>query len=213
MPSRTEILDRICKALDEPAVHPPYPLQKILFTPIEPNNLLLHFERELTAVKGDFFSAHNWQEAQSQVESIAKQHSLQHICISPHPEVVKVCGALPATILSGEKDCGKALANADLGITACECLIARTGSVMLTTKTGFGRVLSVLPPIHLVVAQRNQLVSDLDDAYQLLYNRYRGLWPSMITLITGPSRTADIEKAIVLGAHGPKKLFVLLLNF
>jgi len=90
-------------------------------------------------------------------------------------------------------------------------LIAQTGSVLLTARSGGGRALSVLPPHHVVIARREQLLPDLPAAYALLHKKYGpASWPSMITLITGPSRTGDIERILVLGAHGPKKLTVIL---
>ena len=99
----------------------------------------------------------------------------------------------------------------DVGISECDALIAQTGSVLLTTLSGGGRALSVLPPHHVVIARMDQLVPDLPAAYELLHHTYGpSSWPSMITLITGPSRTGDIERILVLGAHGPKKLTVII---
>jgi L-lactate dehydrogenase complex protein LldG len=100
------------------------------------------------------------------------------------------------------------LGTCDLGVTGCDCLVAQTGSIFVSTRTAGGRALSVLPPTHLVLARREQLVPDLPAAFALLRHRYGGRWPSTLTLITGPSRTADIEKILVLGAHGPKRLVV-----
>jgi L-lactate dehydrogenase complex protein LldG len=97
---------------------------------------------------------------------------------------------------------------AELGVTACDCLVAQTGSVFVTTRAAGGRALSVLPPAHLVIARRDQLVPDLPAAFARLRARYGTHWPSALSLITGPSRTSDIEKTLVLGAHGPKRLAV-----
>ncbi|MGI8603512.1 MAG: LutC/YkgG family protein [Verrucomicrobiales bacterium] len=94
-------------------------------------------------------------------------------------------------------------------ITGCECLVAQTGSVCVTAQNG-GRALSVLPPHHLVIARRNQMLSDLPAAYASLAKKYSDAWPSFVCLITGPSRTGDIERILVLGAHGPKRLTVML---
>jgi L-lactate dehydrogenase complex protein LldG len=99
----------------------------------------------------------------------------------------------------------------DAGISECDALIAQTGSALLTSTSGGGRALSVLPPHHVVIAKRDQLVADLPAAYELLHQRYDGAWPSFTTLITGPSRTGDIERILVLGAHGPKKLTIFLI--
>jgi L-lactate dehydrogenase complex protein LldG len=66
--------------------------------------------------------------------------------------------------------------------------------------------------VHIVLAYTSQLVLDLKDGFKLLKKKYGNNIPSLISTITGPSRTADIEKTLVLGAHGPKELFVFLLD-
>lgn len=91
-------------------------------------------------------------------------------------------------------------------VTGCDCLVAMTGSIFVSTRTANGRAASVLPEMHLVVARREQIVADLPAAFALLRRRYGSRWPSALSLITGPSRTADIEKTLVMGAHGPKRL-------
>jgi L-lactate dehydrogenase complex protein LldG len=97
-----------------------------------------------------------------------------------------------------------------IGITACEFVIAQTGSIMVSSAQTGGRKLFVYPEIHVVIAKKNQLVETLDEAYKGIADKYREKLPSQIVLITGPSRTADIEKTLTLGAHGPKELHVLL---
>lgn len=103
------------------------------------------------------------------------------------------------------------LEGCDVGITECDALIAQTGSVLITARSAGGRALSVLPPHHVVLARREQLLPDLPDAFALLKKKYASNYPSFISFITGPSRTGDIERILVLGAHGPKKLTVFLL--
>ncbi len=103
------------------------------------------------------------------------------------------------------------LESCDVGITQCDCLVAQTGSVLVTARSAGGRALSVLPPHHIVLAQRSQLLPDLPAAFALLEERYASNYPSFISLITGPSRTGDIERILVLGAHGPKQLTVFCL--
>ena len=102
-----------------------------------------------------------------------------------------------------------ALEQCDVGISECDALVAQTGSVLVTSRSAGGRALSVLPPHHLVLARRDQLVADLPTAFEYLKKRYSQNYPSMISFITGPSRTGDIERILVLGAHGPKKLTIL----
>ncbi|MCK4570197.1 MAG: LUD domain-containing protein [Bacteroidales bacterium] len=98
------------------------------------------------------------------------------------------------------------------GITRCEYLIARLGSVMVSSAHTSGRRMNVFPEIHLVYARASQLVPDLKDALKGMKEKYRHDLPSMISLITGPSRTADIEKTLVMGAHGPRELYVFLVD-
>lgn len=107
---------------------------------------------------------------------------------------------------------GKNLEKSDAGITLCESLIARTGSILLSSKQSAGRALPIFPPAHLVIAYTSQLVYDIKDAMQAVTQKYEGMLPSLISLATGPSRTADIEKTLVLGAHGPKEVYVFLID-
>jgi len=108
---------------------------------------------------------------------------------------------------------GHALAECDLGITDCACLVAHTGSVLVTTAGGRSRAASLLPPIHVVLASVDQLVPDVPDAIDRLVavHETQGM-PSTYTFITGASRTADIEKVLVIPAHGPRELYAILMD-
>jgi len=97
----------------------------------------------------------------------------------------------------------------EAGLTGCEFLVARTGSVIVSSRNS-GRKMNIFPPVHIVVAHSFQLVNYLEDAYRQILQKYGNKLPSIISTITGPSRTSDIEKTLVLGAHGPKQLFVFL---
>jgi L-lactate dehydrogenase complex protein LldG len=100
--------------------------------------------------------------------------------------------------------------NIEVGITGCEYLIAHTGSVMVSSAQKGGRQMFVYPPLHIVIGNKNQLVGYLEEAYSGIREKYKDGFPSQIALITGPSRTADIEKTLVLGAHGPRELRVFI---
>ena len=100
--------------------------------------------------------------------------------------------------------------NMQVGITSCEFLIARTGSVMVSSVSSCGRQMHAFPPIHIVVAKTAQLTEYLEDALIAMQHKYKDNLPSAITTITGPSRTADIEKTLVLGAHGPREFMVFI---
>jgi L-lactate dehydrogenase complex protein LldG len=105
------------------------------------------------------------------------------------------------------------LEDARAGVTSCESIIARTGSFFMSSASLSGRTLSIFPPIHIVVAYTSQIVWDLDEGLAAIKNKYKSNnIPSLISLVTGPSRTADIEKTLVLGAHGPKELIVFLID-
>ncbi len=99
-----------------------------------------------------------------------------------------------------------------LGVTGCEYLIARLGSIMVSSAMESGRRMNVYPEIHAVVAYASQILPDLKDALKAIRKKYNNKLPSMITSISGPSRTADIEKTLVMGAHGPKELFLFLIE-
>ncbi|MCW3123169.1 MAG: lactate utilization protein [Flavipsychrobacter sp.] len=102
--------------------------------------------------------------------------------------------------------------SADACITGCEMLVARTGTIMLTSKQNMGRVAPVYYPVHLVFAYANQIVPDIEDGFAALKKKYGTDLPSMINLTTGPSRTADIEKTLVVGVHGPGEVFCFFIN-
>jgi len=115
---------------------------------------------------------------------------------------------LPVTLTDRGYDVNE-MEQCDAGITECDLLIAQTGGVAVTSRSTGGRALTVLPPHHVVIARRDQLVADLPAAFAFLQQKYAPNFPSMISFITGPSRTGDIERILVLGAHGPKKLTIL----
>jgi L-lactate dehydrogenase complex protein LldG len=100
--------------------------------------------------------------------------------------------------------------NTDVVVSGCESLISSLGSVLVSSAQAGSRRMFVLPPVHIVIAGIAQLVESLDDAYSLILEKYRDEIPSFISVITGPSRTADIEKTLILGAHGPGQLYVFV---
>ena len=107
-----------------------------------------------------------------------------------------------------------ALADCDAAVTSCELLVARTGSIVLSAAGagGGGRTASVYAPVHICIAYTDQLVYDLRDGLLALKDKYQQGLPSLISFATGPSRTADIEKTLVVGVHGPKEVFLFLID-
>ncbi len=98
----------------------------------------------------------------------------------------------------------------NIGLTGCEFLVAHLGSVMISSAQISGRRLNVFPETHIVIAHKSQLTDFLDQAIEKLQIKYKNKLPSLISNITGPSRTADIEKTLVMGMHGPKSLIVII---
>ncbi|MCS6991883.1 MAG: lactate utilization protein [Chitinophagales bacterium] len=165
------------------------------------------FAHEFSAINGQFVYCEDEKELIANLNQLAEQRKWKNIFVWEYAIIQKLQERVQAPL-----NIGRNLEKADAGLTSCEALIARTGSILITSRTESGRALSIFPPVHLVLAYANQLVYDLRDAYQLVMNRYGHQPPSMISIITGPSRTADIEKTLVLGAHGPKELWVLFVD-
>lgn len=99
-----------------------------------------------------------------------------------------------------------------VGLTRCEYLISRFGSIMVSSGLLSGRRMFVFPEVHIVIAAASQVVTEIKEAIKGMKKRYSSDLPSQITLISGPSRTADIEKTLVMGAHGPKELYVFFVD-
>ncbi|MBK7967460.1 MAG: LUD domain-containing protein [Bacteroidetes bacterium] len=105
-----------------------------------------------------------------------------------------------------------AVTSTQAAITQCECLVARTGSIMVSSAQTSGRGIPVFTPIHVVVAFPDQLVDDLKDAFNFIKSKYKDQQPSATTFITGPSRTADIGNELVTGAQGPAEVYLFLVD-
>lgn len=110
------------------------------------------------------------------------------------------------------KNAEKDFTTQKVGITRCEFLIARFGSVMVSSGILSGRRMFSFPEVHIVIGAASQVIPELKDALKGMKKRYAAELPSQITVISGPSRTADIEKTLVFGAHGPKELYVFFVD-
>lgn len=179
-----------------------------------PDEKFALFAKLSETLRSELVVCGNMEEAAKALSERAQDGSWESIAIHRGQLLDALAPLLPPQLAQISVDDGydkNALEACDAGLTECELLVAQTGSVCVTSDRSGGRVLSVLPPHHIVVARQSQLVTDLTEAYQSLAAKYRGGYPSMISFITGPSRTGDIERILVLGAHGPKRLTILLL--
>ena len=205
--SKERLLKKIRKALLEKRDNPYPNLEDLPHYP--PNDELpeVVFAKEFTAVSGQFVFCEDEVQLIENLLNLADQHKW-HKIYCWEPAVQEILTRFDFPYFETDKD----FEQAEVGITLCEVLIARNGSIMLSDAGMAGRRLSIYPPVHIVLAWSSQLVTDLKDGFKLIKEKYKNQLPSMITTVTGPSRTADIEKTLVLGAHGPKELFVFLLD-
>jgi L-lactate dehydrogenase complex protein LldG len=146
--------------------------------------------------------------------TLARERDWHRVAWHAHPLVEPLLAGVPcATYRVDAADFDKnALESCDAGITSCEALVAQTGSILVSSATSGGRALSILPHVHVVIATPDQIVATLADALHAAKARHDGCMPSMLSFITGPSRTGDIERILVLGAHGPKELILVLVG-
>ena len=206
-PSKENILKKIREALSH-STPLPFPQsegnQQIYATLSE--DLEVEFAEQFTKLQGKFIYCINQQEFAFQLGSLVKKQDWQKVyCVEE-----ELLG--PAASQISDRLVRSDLANCDVSITGCECLVARTGTIVMSSAQKSGRTVSVYAPIHICVAYTGQVVPDLKEALQMAKDKYGAAIPSLITFATGPSRTADIEKTLVVGVHGPKEVYVFLIE-
>ena len=167
----------------------------------------INFAQELLAVQGKFAYCSDDKEFAEVLGSVMLEKGWKNIhCTDRGLQNTLESYGLPFTYEEKDFDTMQG------GLTSCEYLVARLGSVMVSSGQSSGRRMTAYPEVHLVYARASQLVPDLKDALKGMRERYPQGLPSMITMITGPSRTADIEKTLVMGAHGPRELYVFMVD-
>lgn len=113
---------------------------------------------------------------------------------------------------NGVQGAARAAVDADrVGVTACFCAVAETGTLMLLSAPDSPATVSLLPETHIALVDASRIVATMEDAFALLHAE-RGEIPRAINFISGPSRTGDIEQTIVLGAHGPCRVHLILIG-
>lgn len=209
--SRDVILKRIRTALQQPS--PQQPAVPNFTAPLfaaPPDDLTVQFAESFVRAGGTFYYCDSEENFFDLLYAHKKERHIDRLFVW-EPELKKLLHAAGIVHQGDETDF---IAHADAGLTTCEALVARTGSVLLSSATASGRRLSIYPDQQLVFARASQVVADIKDALQLAQDKFGGLdkLPSMLALATGPSRTADIEKTLVLGAHGPRSITLFLLD-
>ena len=206
--SREKVLKKIRNALisktDNP--FPSLDIESSVYPDFE-DKLDITFAQEFSKVAGQFIYCENETELKNNLISLVAEKKWENLfCLEPEIKDTLDNAGIP--FKSDETDFLKM----DAGITYCEYLIARLGSIMISSRQTSGRRLNVFPENHIIIAYTNQIVADLKDALKNIKNKYTDNLPSLISVISGPSRTADIEKTLVMGAHGPKELYLLLID-
>ncbi|HPG10232.1 MAG TPA: LUD domain-containing protein [Chitinophagaceae bacterium] len=206
-PSKENILKKIRKALSHstPLPYPQSEGNQPLF-PKPQQELEVEFAEQFTRLQGKFIYCINRQEFAFQLTSLIKKQGMMKVFCLEENLLGEAVQQLSDRLV--KEDIG----NCDVAITGCEFLVARTGSIVMSSAQLSGRTTSAYAPIHICVAHASQVVFDIKDALQELKNKYKSGLPSLITFASGPSRTADIEKTLVVGVHGPKEVYLFLLE-
>ncbi len=187
--ARDTILNKIKQALSKP-VPVPFPQQtddrSVFHGPTEELDLL--FAENFTKLQGRFSYCENEKELASQLNMLFIKREWQELyCREDELREILTQSGFHAMTAPDVESC-------DASITGCEYLVARTGSMVLSSGQQSGRTVSVYAPVHICIAYTDQLVYDIDEALLSLQKEYGEQLPSMITLATGPSRTADRER-------------------
>ncbi len=173
---------------------------------IEEEDLLVLFANSFTNKGGKFLYCENSEELMENLATIAQDNHLEPLfCSDPALRELLRTAEIPSIADANQ------LPQLKASITRCEQLVARTGSIVMSSRIHGGRNGYSMPEVHIVVGYATQVVREIKNALQELKTRYTTP-PSLVTFVTGPSRTGDIEKTLVLGAHGPKELYLLFVD-
>ena len=181
----------------------PFPHAEGAKNPVQPpgEDLVVTFAEHFSALQGKFvFCLHEKELAQNLQKLFIQNQWTKIYCTEASLKEL-----FPANSLYND------IATCDVSLTTCEALVARTGSMLLSSAQQ-GRVPSVYAPVHICIAYTSQLVYDIEEGLEKIKGKYGDGLPSMITLATGPSRTADIEKTLVVGVHGPKEVYCFVVE-
>lgn len=206
---REKMLKRIRQALIH-KTNPRFPSldwEKNVYTAADGDSPEEQFAKAFTKIGGQFVFCENELDAMEQLIQLAGGKGWKQIyCWEPALQNLLTSLEFPFT------DATDSFPEGMVAVTTCEALVCRLGSVIVSSRQGSGRRLFVSPTYHILFATTKNLVPELKDAFQLIKDKYGDDFPSMIASISGPSRTADIEKTLVTPAHGPKEIYVFLID-
>ena len=213
--ARAEMLDRIRSALERSgrgrASPPPQRDGNPALDPRTPTALLARFTERLESVGGRLHRAADGSAAARALATIIHECGARSVATSDSPLVRRLAACLPADVscFDGWSD-RERLFTADIGLSSAQAAIAETGTLVLESSAERHRLVSLVPPVHVAVLRIGAIAPDLGAALAAL-DRGQGQ-ARAVTLITGPSRTADIELELVVGVHGPRALHVVVIE-
>jgi L-lactate dehydrogenase complex protein LldG len=229
MSARDRILSKLRSArrpFPDAAPRPPVYAPVVPFEASDPDALLERFRQELTALEGEVSVVKGQAAARERVLALLEEHHARRIASwhFKHIPVKKLYTAIQQAGYTvdyphihdaeGREAEIERLASAEVGLTGADAVIAATGSLVVFTGKGKSRLPTALPPVHIAVVRLKQLVPRLED--WLAAQRAESLaviqQSANVCFITGPSRTADIEKQLVVGVHGPGRLHVVVVR-
>ncbi len=179
------------------------------------------FHDELIALGGWFHRVADTESCVAKVVELIQGKSSKRVLLGKGPvidplDLLKRLQDIGIEVISVDEltpeSCRESFFAADLGISGVDYLVAETGTVVLHSAPEQPRSLSLLPPVHIAIAERKQLVPDLFDLFPSSNMEQSPTLPSCITFITGPSKTGDIELRLVTGVHGPGEIHVILID-
>ncbi|MDH4247367.1 MAG: lactate utilization protein [Deltaproteobacteria bacterium] len=180
-------------------------------------DLSQRFQREAQAVGAEILPVPDWDALPNRIPPWLAEVGVKTVLIGDEPRLaplrksLQTHPGLSTQVWDKPLEDQKALVfSTDCGITTTLGGLAETGTLILAPTPEEPRLLSLAPPIHLAVLEKSRLMGRLSEfVRQGVYQRER---PTNLVLITGPSRTADIELTLVLGVHGPRRLLVALVG-
>ena len=204
--ARETILKKIRQALTKPTSLPFPEIENIPVFPPPGEDLEIEFAEAFMKLQGNFSFCLNEAELVQQLQVLAERKQWNKwFCNQQSIKQAFGKNNWPFTWFNQLAEC-------QVSITGCEALVARTGSIVLSSMASGGRTPSVYAPAHICIGYTRQLVYDIGDALYQLQVKYGENMPSLISFASGPSRTADIEKTLVTGVHGPKEVYCFLVE-
>lgn len=232
--SRAEVLGKIRLALAKPRAehhhgHRPQitDLKRLFASVGSTESLVEKFGEEFERVSGELTSCSSREAMVEAIKNVIVSAQFKSVAISRHEIcdglLEKLKAELPEAHFFREdidsenpfarKRLREALSQVQLSVTGAEYLLADSGTILVSAGSQASRQISLLPTAHLVLADANQIYPNMAEVFLAIQQKHGTTLPgSALTLITGPSRTADIEKVLIKGVHGPTRILAIILT-